>query len=154
MPELASRNRTVKCTLEEIAEFSESILEISKPVKWEDISCQLIQGDFTEIARFFPKKFIDLLILDPPYNLTKNYNGHHFKKQDSQRYISWFAHAVDLLKPMMKLNATVYVCSDWQTSTLILPVLKEKLIVQNRITWEREKGRGAKRNWKNNTEDI
>ena len=26
--------------------------------------------------------------------------------------------------------------------------------VQNRITWEREKGRGAKTNWKNNTEDI
>ena len=27
-------------------------------------------------------------------------------------------------------------------------------MIQNRITWERDKGRGAKSNWKNNTEDI
>jgi site-specific DNA-methyltransferase (adenine-specific) len=46
------------------------------------------------------------------------------------------------------------VCSDWQTSSLIFPVLNRHLNVRNRITWEREKGRGAKTNWKNNTEDI
>jgi site-specific DNA-methyltransferase (adenine-specific) len=33
-------------------------------------------------------------------------------------------------------------------------VLDKHLHIQNRITWEREKGRGAKTNWKNNTEDI
>jgi len=32
--------------------------------------------------------------------------------------------------------------------------LERHLHVRNRITWEREKGRGAKANWKNNTEDI
>ena len=55
---------------------------------------------------------------------------------------------------MMKPSATLYVCSDWKTSTLVLPILEERFFVQNRITWEREKGRGAKRNWKNNSEDI
>jgi site-specific DNA-methyltransferase (adenine-specific) len=33
-------------------------------------------------------------------------------------------------------------------------VLEKFFIVRNRITWEREKGRGSKTNWKNNTEDI
>ena len=37
---------------------------------------------------------------------------------------------------------------------MIFPVLEKHLHVRNRITWEREKGRGAKANWKNNTEDI
>lgn len=45
-------------------------------------------------------------------------------------------------------------CSDWKTSILIAPVLQEFFQIRNRITWEREKGRGAKSNWKNNTEDI
>ncbi len=61
---------------------------------------------------------------------------------------------MDLLIPMMKPSATLYVCSDWKTSTLVQPILEELLVVRNRITWEREKGRGAKRNWKNNAEDI
>ena len=32
--------------------------------------------------------------------------------------------------------------------------LKDYFRLQNRITWQREKGRGAQRNWKNGMEDI
>jgi site-specific DNA-methyltransferase (adenine-specific) len=32
--------------------------------------------------------------------------------------------------------------------------MQEYFIVRNRITWEREKGRGAQQNWKNGAEDI
>ena len=60
------------------------------------------------------------------------------------------SHCFHSLKP----TATVYVCSDWRTSTVIFPVLDDLFHVRNRITWEREKGRGSRRNWKNNTEDI
>ncbi len=58
------------------------------------------------------------------------------------------------LLPLLRPKASVYVCSDWKTSNLVFPVLDKHLHVRNRITWEREKGRGAKTNWKNNTEDI
>ncbi|HMM69719.1 MAG TPA: site-specific DNA-methyltransferase, partial [Gudongella oleilytica] len=47
-----------------------------------------------------------------------------------------------------------YVCCDWETSLIIGRILQEYLIVRNRITWQREKGRGAKANWKNGLEDI
>ncbi len=130
------------------------ILRPRDTVGFRDIDCRLIEGDFFEVAAYLPEKFIDLLILDPPYNLTKNFNGTLFKELDRDSYIFWFRNVTDLLVPMMKPDATIYVCSDWRTSTLIVPVLEEQFIVQNRITWEREKGRGAKRNWKNNTEDI
>ncbi|MDP1993674.1 MAG: site-specific DNA-methyltransferase, partial [Ignavibacteria bacterium] len=33
-------------------------------------------------------------------------------------------------------------------------IAKKYFLIQNRITWEREKGRGAKANWKNCSEDI
>ena len=150
----ALRNRTMTWTEEELRALSTTILQVEKPVNAPQITGQLINGDFFEIASNLPTQFIDLLILDPPYNLTKNYNGNQFKKRVRGDYVAWFHSVVELLIPMIKPTATIYVCSDWKTSTLVQPVLEEQFIVRNRITWEREKGRGAKRNWKNNTEDI
>ncbi len=51
----------------------------------------------------------------------------------------WLRITIPLLKP----TATVYVCADWRSSPVIYSVLRDYLIVRNRITWEREKGRGA-----------
>ncbi len=154
MTDRAPQNRTLTCTPEEIVEFSETILHVESAIDHQDINCQIIGGDFFEICTHLPTQFIDLLILDPPYNLTKDYNGNYFKKLSKGTYVSWFERVIELLTPMMKPTATLYVCSDWKTSTLVLPILEARFLVQNRITWEREKGRGASRNWKNNTEDI
>ena len=154
MSDRAPRNRTIDCTPEELDQFSSTIMRVEKAVSANDITGQFIGGDFFKIAPHLPGQFIDLLILDPPYNLTKDFNGTHFKKLDHEGYTSWFREVLRLLTLMMKPNATAYICSDWRTSTLIYPVLEEMFYVRNRITWEREKGRGAKRNWKNNTEDI
>lgn len=154
MPDRAPRNRTLMCTQEEIRQLSKTILRVDKAVDCQHIRHQLIGGDFFDIAGYLPTQFIDLLILDPPYNLTKDYHGNHFRKMEGGMYLAWFREMVSLLAPMMKPNATAYVCSDWKTSGLISPILEEHFFVRNRITWEREKGRGARRNWKNNTEDI
>jgi len=154
MPNRAPNNRTLTCTPEEISELSETILQINQEMHCRDISNQLICGNFFDVATFFPTEFIDLLILDPPYNLTKNFHGNRFIKRDQQQYANWFKDIIELLIPMMKPNASMYVCSDWMTSMQISPILEEKFMVRNRITWERDKGRGAKRNWKNNSEDI
>ncbi len=62
----------------------------------------------------------------------------------------WFVRVLPTLKP----TASLYVCGDWKSSAAIHRVLDRHIIVRNRITWEREKGRGAKANWKNASEDI
>jgi site-specific DNA-methyltransferase (adenine-specific) len=36
----------------------------------------------------------------------------------------------------------------------VFEIVKSRFQVRNRITWEREKGRGASKNWKNSSEDI
>jgi site-specific DNA-methyltransferase (adenine-specific) len=120
----------------------------------EEVIGRVICQDFNDVCRFLPPAFADLVILDPPYNLTKNFNGHVFRAKDAEAYSAWFCEVLTALKPLLRPTATLYACSDWQTSTLIFPVLDRHLHVRNRITWEREKGRGAKANWKNNTEDI
>ncbi len=150
----APRNRTLTCSAEEVSLLSSELLQLSHPTTLELLMDRIINQDFRDACSFLPRSFVDLLILDPPYNLTKDFNGHVFRAQEAGAYESWFDNVLMLTIPLLRPTASVYVCSDWQTSTLIFPVLDKRLHVRNRITWEREKGRGAKANWKNNTEDI
>lgn len=154
MKQRASRNRTLTCTVEELQKLSQKLLTVQHHVRIEDIEGRIINNDLFEVAPKLPGKFVDLLVLDPPYNLSKNYNGHLFKEKEQSEYAMWFRKMIDSLRHILKPTATVYVCSDWKTSLIIAPILDDLFLIQNRITWEREKGRGAKRNWKNNTEDI
>lgn len=111
-------------------------------------------GDCRQWAGFMPPGHVDLLFLDPPYNLDKSFNGRKFEKQAVNDYTVWLDEVITLLKPALKPNATVYICGDWLTSLSIFQAASRHFVVRNRITWEREKGRGAKANWKNSSEDI
>lgn len=151
---IAPRNRTLSCSEVELEELSSEILHIDSSIELNQIANRVVQGDVFDVLPCLPEKFVDLLILDPPYNLSKNYNGRSFRERSCEEYQKWFESVVDAIIPTLKLQATIYVCSDWRTSTMVFPILERKFHVRNRITWEREKGRGAKSNWKNNTEDI
>lgn len=150
----ASRNRTLTCTKEELSTLSSNLLRLSRAVTVQDVTNKVINQDFQSACQFLPNSFVDLLILDPPYNLTKNFGGLVFRAQEATEYTSWFDSMLSTMIPLLSPRSSVYVCSDWRTSALIFPVLDKYLRVRNRITWEREKGRGSKRNWKNNAEDI
>ncbi|PSB19986.1 site-specific DNA-methyltransferase [Phormidesmis priestleyi ULC007] len=113
-----------------------------------------IQGDCLEVAKLLPLGVVDLLILDPPYNLNKSFNGRKFLKRTVDDYALWLDEVVHILKPLLKQTASIYICGDWLSSASIFTVASSHFVVQNRITWEREKGRGAKSNWKNSSEDI
>jgi len=154
MKKRAPRNRTLTCTEAELASLSTDLLRLTEPASPELLTNRIINQDLDHAIPFLPAGFVDLLILDPPYNLTKNYNGHIFRSREAEDYIAWFGRIISSVLPLLRPKASLYVCSDWQTSNLVFPVLDKHLYVRNRITWEREKGRGAKTNWKNNTEDI
>ncbi len=150
----AIKNRTLCCDPQEIERLAKDLVSIQKSVEAEELNGKIINADMFDIIDHLPDKFIDLLVLDPPYNLWKNYHGHLFKEKEKNDYQAWFQKVINRLLPKLKTQATIYVCSDWKTSALIFPILETYFYVRNRITWEREKGRGAKINWKNNTEDI
>ena len=148
------RNKTLNCTPKEIKTLQRKIHHLRAKSNAKQINGKVICGDIYTIAEYLPHSFVDLLILDPPYNLSKNYNGTLFKTKEKHHYQQWFENAIHKLKPMLKPTATLYICSDWKTSMLVAPILESHFYIRNRISWEREKGRGAKHNWKNNTEDI
>lgn len=150
----APRNKTLSCSPEEIERYTQELIKLASHVTSDALVNKIINQDLFEAAEFLPKSFADLIVLDPPYNLSKNFHGQVFKGRQQNEYAEYFTSILDAVLPALKPGGTVYVCSDWKTSMHIAPILEERLHVRNRITWEREKGRGAKTNWKNNTEDI
>ena len=101
-----------------------------------------------------PEKSVDLIVTDPPYNLSKDFHKLKYKKKKRDEYIEyteeWLSRAIRLLKD----DGSIYICCDWQSSSLIEFCLSNHVNIRNRITWQREKGRGSKNNWKNSMEDI
>lgn len=154
MKKRAPRNRTLTCSEQELSVLRQALLCLNSKVNFHEIEGKIINQDVFCAAHYLPEKFVDLLIMDPPYNLSKDYHGHLFKQKERQDYQDWFSSVLDFIQPLLKPTASIYICSDWKTSLLIAPILEQKFYLRNRITWEREKGRGAKTNWKNNTEDI
>jgi site-specific DNA-methyltransferase (adenine-specific) len=148
----APRNKTLTITDEELRSTRSGISrDLRSAFKSGN---EVVNGDFCELAASLPSEIIDLAVIDPPYNLTKIYDNEKFKRTDSGTYEDWvniwMPHVARALKP----NGSIYVCSDWDSSSAIHAVLKHYFKVRNRITWERDKGRGALRNWKNNCEDV
>lgn len=150
----APRNRTITLSGKERRLYERDFVQLFETVSPNSITNRIANQDVFQAAEFLPKNFADLLILDPPYNLTKTFNSSTFKKKTIEQYAEWFENVLVKLLPVLKSTASVYVCSEWFTSTAIHLVLEKYLKVRNRITWEREKGRGAKKNWKNASEDI
>ena len=113
-----------------------------------------INGDTERILPLLPNGCFDLIIVDPPYNLHKNFHGESFSKMSRSDYESYTRAWLKNIAPLLKVGGSIYVCCDWRSSAIIGTVLDEFFTVQNRITWQREKGRGAQSNWKNGLEDI
>jgi site-specific DNA-methyltransferase (adenine-specific) len=149
----APRNRTLAVPENEVAALRQRLLTVDELRTAGGLN-RTILGDCFAAFDALPRAAVDLLILDPPYNLTKTFGETAFARMPVNEYTGWLRRLFDGVKPLLKPTATVYVCGDWLTSASIFEAASEQFIVRNRITWEREKGRGALANWKNASEDI
>jgi site-specific DNA-methyltransferase (adenine-specific) len=150
----APRNRTLALLESEKNFYSSHLLRAPLSDNKHELLNQIVCGDVFTIIHTLPKTFVDLLVLDPPYNLTKKFGGEIFRETTLAEYEKWFEGWFIKMLPPLKPTASIYVCGDWKSSASLHRVLERHVVVRNRITWEREKGRGAKTNWKNSSEDI
>ncbi|NDC37243.1 MAG: site-specific DNA-methyltransferase [Proteobacteria bacterium] len=152
----APRNRTLTLGEGENAQLSPRLLEIieKRPFTMDEIHNRTLHADLLAVLPLLPAEFADLIIIDPPYNLSKDFNGMKFKAASDAGYLeylrSWFPQVCRLLKP----TGSLYLCGDWKSTASLQQVMSEHLYILNRISWQREKGRGALKNWKNGMEDI
>lgn len=150
----APRNKTIELTTKETAAYAALALKNQKTYSTDEVTDRIICGDSLKIMPKLPPNSVDLMIADPPYNLTKTFGQSTFRQRDLDAYKDWLDGWLALTVPLLKEDASVYICSDWKTSIVIPETACKYFILQNRISWEREKGRGAKNNWKNCLEDI
>jgi site-specific DNA-methyltransferase (adenine-specific) len=150
----APRNRTLTLTEDDLLRYKQKLVHLSKKATIEEITNKTIHQDLFEVIKFLPESFVDLLFIDPPYNLVKEFNSNKFKEMPLDEYEAWVDAWLNPLRKILKPTASVYICSDWRSSSAVFTVMAKYFKVRNRITWEREKGRGAKTNWKNCSEDI
>ncbi len=149
---LSSRNRTILVSDEDIQHFRSQL--VTPDNVNSDVLNRVICMDMLDGTGLVPDASVDLLILDPPYNLDKQFADYKFKSMTNHDYAQWFESWFLPMLRTLKQTATIYVCGDWRSSMAIQSVLEKHVVVRNRITWEREKGRGSLHNWKNASEDI
>lgn len=149
----AKRNRTLTVSADE-APSLEPLISAADDLRTDFRDDMIVNADLFECLDLLPDEYFDLVILDPPYNLDKIFHGRRFlsmKSADYEEFLrSWFGEVCDKLKPV----GSLYMCGDWKCSSSMQRIIEERLTILNRITWQREKGRGAKANWKNGMEDI
>lgn len=148
------KNKTIDFSVEEGKTFLDKCVTISSKATIDELLDKTILGDSLNVLEYIPHQSIDLLIADPCYNLDKNFHGMKFSKLNETDYVKYTESWIKKVLPLLKPTASIYVCCDWQSSLLIGSVLNQYFNVVNRITWQREKGRGALTNWKNAMEDI
>lgn len=154
MKERAKNNRTISLSNAERECFRQRLLTESSITSETDIINKTLNGDILQMLKFVPDAFADLIIIDPPYNLTKNFNGMTFNSRSQSSYDEYLSSWFPLVCKKLKGTGSLYMCGDWKCTSSLQRAVEKELTVMNRITWQREKGRGAKSNWKNGMEDI
>lgn len=149
------RNRTLAISDDERVALKEDITTLDQISSGFSFDNKTVQADLFDVLPLVPDDYADLVIIDPPYNLSKDFNGTKFTAMSDDNYEdylrSWFGLVCGKLKP----TGSLYICGDWKSTAVLQRVIEDAgLTILNRITWQREKGRGAMANWKNGMEDI
>ena len=150
----APRNRTITISKEEESMLKQRLVDIVQLTQSREYLNRTINADLMEVLPLLPNKFADLIIVDPPYNLTKDFNGNKFAARTDSEYADYIRQWLPAVVDKLKEGGSLYLCGDWKCTAVLQQVLSEYMHVINRITWQREKGRGAMHNWKNSMEDI
>ena len=104
--------------------------------KFENDGHIIYQGDALEILRNNIKdNSIDLIFIDPPYNIGKNFDGRKDKWEFDNDYLNWCYEWINLCLKKLKDNGSLYV----MTSTQFMPYydifLRNRIHILSRIIW-------------------
>lgn len=153
--ERAGRNRTLTLNENEIPELRKLLLTKEDLESGSNnLINKTINDDLLHAINYIPDGFANLIIIDPPYNLTKNFNGTTFSARSDDSYDEYLATWFPKVCKKLADGGSLYICGDWKCTSSLQRAVEKELTILNRITWQREKGRGAKSNWKNGMEDI
>jgi len=112
----------------------------------------VLEDCFSFLARL-PGEFVDLAVIDPPYNMGK---GNWDSFQSQEKFFSFTERWVDAFLPKMKTTGSFYIFNNPFNSAYILQMLMARNVMfRNWITWHKKDGLNAsKKRYVTNQETI
>jgi site-specific DNA-methyltransferase (adenine-specific) len=105
----ARRNRTLTLTPSEQDRLEKQCISLTEPMSVEALLNRVICQDLFEVLPFLPKQpCVDLLFLDPPYNMDKQFNDQRFRRMSNGDYAEWLDEIITGLSPILKPTASIY----------------------------------------------
>ena len=95
----------------------------------------LICSDVFEGLSLVKDESVDLVFIDPPYNIGKKFHNTHDKWEKDEDYLNWCYQWIDICINKMKKSGSMYI----MTSTQFMPYfdlyIRKKLSILSRIVW-------------------
>lgn len=96
---------------------------------------RIFHGDALEVLSQIPNESVDLIFVDPPYNIGKDFAGRKDKWKTDEDYLYWCYQWIDLCIQKLKPTGAFYV----MTSTQFMPYfdlfIRKKMTILSRIVW-------------------
>lgn len=95
----------------------------------------IYHADALEVLKKIPDESVDLVFVDPPYNIGKNFAGRKDKWKSDEDYLNWCYQWIDLCVSKLQPHGAFYV----MTSTQFMPYfdlhIRKRMTILSRIIW-------------------
>lgn len=103
---------------------------------FENENHKIYWGDALDILRNeIPNRSVDLIFVDPPYNIGKNFNGLKDKWKNDDAYLEWCYEWIDLLYDKLKDNGSMYIMTATQFMPYFDIYIRKRMSILSRIVW-------------------
>ena len=96
------KNKTISFLPEDAPELAALCAVPEGPFDGAAVENRVLNGDFFALSPRLPEGLFDLVVADPPYNLTKDFGGEGFQKTDEDAYAAFTERWVQAVKRLMK----------------------------------------------------
>jgi adenine-specific DNA-methyltransferase len=104
--------------------------------KYEENGHTIYHGDALEILRSeIPSESVNLVFVDPPYNIGKIFSNFHDKWPSDVKYAEWSYQWIDECIRILKPTGTMYLMTSTQAMPYFDLYVRERLTILTRIVW-------------------
>jgi site-specific DNA-methyltransferase (adenine-specific) len=104
--------------------------------KFERNNHKIFFGDAIEVLKNeIEDNSIDLIFIDPPYNIGKVFNGNKEEWENEEIYLNWCYEWLDLCLNKLKDTGSIYVMNATQNMPFIDIYLRKRTTILSRIMW-------------------
>jgi DNA modification methylase len=109
-----------------------------------------IKGDCLDILNYFPNESIDLIITDPPYNMSLNYGSYYKDNLPKKIFFEQLEKRITEFSRVLSKNGSMYLISYPEINARLLAFieenLKKSLIFRRWLTWHYPSNIGYSKN--------